>query len=282
MKSLAYMPGCWATTTTPELDRATRAVAEKLDWQLVDFPWTCCGDFAVHLSDPELGQLMAARNLAEAERLELDVMSPCAGAFRYGETARRALRESPERRKEFSALLGIEVEGRSRVRHLLECLAEDMDDLAQRCTRILGNWRLAAYYGCRLARPRSWAEACTPPLPGSMERILETLGARAVPWSHEAECCGAFHAVPRPDVAGTRASMIHAAAQLEGAEAIVVACPWCWRNLACHACDPALPVFHLPQVVGLALGCSPRSLGLWTDPAPHADRPLPRPEGRTP
>jgi len=42
--SYAYYPGCLASLSQKELDVSTRAIAAKLDMELVDIPgFTCCG-----------------------------------------------------------------------------------------------------------------------------------------------------------------------------------------------------------------------------------------------
>ena len=56
----------------------------------------------------------------------------------------------------------------------------------------------------------------------------------------------------------------------EGADALVTPCPLCHLNLDLQQPDAAtvvgrdldLPVLHLPQLVGLALGLAPKELGM--------------------
>ena len=59
-------------------------------------------------------------------------------------------------------------------------------------------------------------------------------------------------------------------AKRAGADAIVTPCPLCHTSLEAGQHDARrlvgeelrLPILHLPQLVGLALGCSPAELGL--------------------
>lgn len=262
MNRLAYFPGCWLTTTTRGFDISTRAVANKLGWELIDFDWNCCGDFSVHLTDPMMGMALAARNLAAAERLEADLVTPCAGCFRYQEETRLRLAADPELLERVEGLIKGKVTGTARCLPLLVVLDKERTALRSRICRPLSSLKVACYYGCRLTRPAALVKQYEPHLSGALDRLLEAAGATPVSWSHGDQCCGAFHSVPRPDVVSTRVALIRASADEAGAEVIVTSCPWCYRNLAFYQQAPELPVFHFTQLLGLALGCPPAEVGL--------------------
>ena len=73
--SYAYYPGCLASLSQKELDTSTRAIAEKLGFELVDIPgFTCCGAGDIHEARPEYYLHLNARILGQAEQLEQDTI----------------------------------------------------------------------------------------------------------------------------------------------------------------------------------------------------------------
>ena len=67
--------------------------------------------------------------------------------------------------------------------------------------------------------------------PVTMDELCRTLGLEPLEWSHKVECCGGGFTMSRSDIVARLTGRILAAAQLAGAEAIVVACPMCHANL---------------------------------------------------
>ncbi len=84
------------------------------------------------------------------------------------------------------------------------------------------------------------------------------------------KCCGWPIAAARDGASATMAARAVANAARAGADAIVTPCPLCHTSLEAGQHDARrlvgeelrLPVLHLPQLVGLALGCSPADLRL--------------------
>jgi heterodisulfide reductase subunit B len=101
-----------------------------------------------------------------------------------------------------------------------------------------------------------------------LDDVVEACGAEAVDWNMKVECCGGAFSVSRTSSVLRMGRAIIEDARRAGAEAIVVACPLCHTNLDLRqkAMEsrgaPKMPVLFITQVVGLALGLSPGSLGL--------------------
>lgn len=76
--------------------------------------------------------------------------------------------------------------------------------------------------------------------------------------------------ITRPDVVGRLGYKLLTMARRAGAECIAVACPLCETNLDLRQADarkahgelPETPIFYVTQLLGLALGLSPKELGL--------------------
>ncbi len=168
--------------------------------------------------------------------------------------------------------LGIEYRGTVRVKHLLRVLVEDIGIPALRAKvrRPLGGLKVGAFYGCHLLRPSDEMGWESGEEPHAFEDLLDALGAEPVAYRGRVMCCGFPIQFVKPETASRIAGRQIADAQDHGAHAMATPCPLChisldaYQNEASRAVGRplAMPVFHLPQVVGLALGASPEELGL--------------------
>ena len=130
--------------------------------------------------------------------------------------------------------------------------------------------KLAAYYGCLITRPKAVVQFDDPEQPVSLDRLLQTLGAETVNWSHKAECCGGGFAASETDIVVDLGGQVLEAARQAGAQAIVVACPMCQANLdtrqraieADRGIAYNLPIIYFTQLLGLGLGFSAKEMGL--------------------
>lgn len=273
-RSVAYYPGCSLEGLAVEYDQATRAVCEALGIRLVEIPdWSCCGSTPAHSVDVILSGALAGRNLAIAERLGLDVvMTPCPGCLRSLKGALE-LHEDGERRGALKAVLGMPFEGRVRAISVLQLLFEALEAglLPESAVkRPLTGHAIAPYYGCLLTRPAAFARFDDPENPVSMDRLLTAIGATVVDFPFKTECCGATYGVARNPVVTELTGRILDMAVRVKAHAVAVACPLCQQNLDLRQSQVSrrwnrsfdLPVVYLPQLIGLALGLSPETLGL--------------------
>lgn len=272
---LAYYPGCVAQESGRELDLATRWVAKKLGIELVEFPrFSCCGSGFVDEANEVLNIAINARNLAIAEAAGLDLLTICSTCQGMLTLANLRMKDPVVRAKVTGALepLGIRYQGSVKVKHLLRVLVEDIGlaTIAAKVVRPLGNVKVGAFYGCHLLRPSDEMGWESGEEPKAFEELLSTLGAEPVYYRGRVLCCGFPIQFVRPETAGRIAGRQIADAKDHGAEAMATPCPLChisldaYQNKAEKALDRELsmPVFHLPQLVGLALGASPEELGL--------------------
>src|SRR5437660_1607928 len=118
----------------------------------------------------------------------------------------------------------------------------------------------------------------TPELHGSMAKVAPLLDIELIELDRAA-CCGAGviaeHNQELADTLNKEASLTQAGRHVgdaidADADCLVVPCPLCHLNLDLQQPVAAkvvgrelgLPVLHLPQLVGLALGLSPKELGM--------------------
>lgn len=273
---LAYYPGCSLHGTEPEYDESLRAVVEALGIAIAEIPdWNCCGASSGHTTDHLLGVALPARNLALAEAAGFDrVLAPCAACYNRLAAARIAVADNADVRERMPDILGREFANSVEVLSVLSVLREAAADIAQRAAAprptpnpIVGA-KLASYYGCLLVRPPEVSGGDDPEQPTFMDDIVRACGAEAVDWNMKVECCGGAFSVSRTSSVLRMGRAIIEDARRSGAEAIVVACPLCHTNLDLRQKamesrgEPRMPVLFVTQVVGLALGLPPDTLGL--------------------
>lgn len=269
-----YYPGCSLEGTAKEYDVSTRAFLEALDVELVEIEdWTCCGASAAEAVNRLLSLALPARVLAKAEGMGTgcDILVPCSACYLNLKRAAETAVKEPATLDAINAVLAEEelrFEGQVRVRHLLDVVAVDIgaQRMAGAVQRPLTDLSIAPYYGCQCLRP--FAAFDDPEKPTSMEPLIEAAGARVHRWTMGAKCCGASHMNTKTEVGVALVAAILREAQ--GADAVVTVCPMCQMNLdgyqskVSRSQGEALStnVLYLPQLLGLALGLSPESLGM--------------------
>ncbi len=276
----AFYTGCTAKNSTPELLKSTNAIANKLGIELIELKEaSCCG--ASHLQDFDefLSLTLNARNICYAEKLGLDLVTVCNTCNLNLLMADQALKADANLRRRVNeklAEVGLEYKGTSRVRHLLYVLIEDfgMDKLAQMIEKPLADFNIAPFYGCHNIRPSSVQNKANgnenPYKPTSLEKVIEAIGGKAVEYSSKNKCCG-FHAdlqSPKAAVQMTANALVDA--MDNNADMVVTPCPLCHLNMDIKqkqagkaiGRDVHIPILHLPQLIGLALGISTEELGL--------------------
>lgn len=275
---VAYYPGCVAQESGRELDMATRAVAPLVGIELVDFPnFSCCGSGFVDEANLTLNVALNARNLAIAERAGLTrIMTVCSTCQGMLSLARHTLKENAtvaRRVEETLRPLGLRYEGRAEARHLLQILVEDLggaERLKPLIRRPLTGLKVGAFYGCHLLRPHDHVEFDDPEDPHSFEDVIRALGAEPVDYRGRVLCCGFPIQFVKPATAERIAGHQILDAKAHGADAMATPCPLCHISLDGYQKEAGravgtelnMPIFHFPQLVGLALGLAPAVLGL--------------------
>lgn len=271
---IAYFPGCSLHGMAREYDVSTRIVCQHLGISLKEIKdWNCCGATAAHSLDHLLATSLNARNLALTRDMRLNcLMTPCAGCFSRLKGTSYELIQNPELFNKIQDFLDISGIKDIRVEHLLQLLVNQVgiETIKNKVQKPLKGLKLAAYYGCLITRPHSVTQFDDPEQPVSMDNLLKALGADTVSWSHKTECCGGGFAVSDTAIVLDLGGQVLDAAHQAGAMAIVTACPMCQTNLDTRqkaiekecGIDFNLPIIYLSQLIGLALGYSPRQLGL--------------------
>jgi succinate dehydrogenase / fumarate reductase cytochrome b subunit len=137
--------------------------------------------------------------------------------------------------------------------------------------RPLDGPRVGPFYGCYILRPTQILGFDEHPARDKyLEMVIEAVGAEPVDYEGKKKCCGfPILTINRENSLKQAGNHIHEAQEL-GADALVSPCPLCHLNL--DAQQPAakqvtkheidLPILHLPQLIGLALGIDPKAMRL--------------------
>jgi succinate dehydrogenase / fumarate reductase cytochrome b subunit len=272
----AYYSGCVAKTSGKELDAATRTLAERMGIQLVDFPeFSCCGGAVIDEADAALNIALNARNLAIAEAKQLPILTVCSTCQGMLSRANKVLRENKEMATRVTNILqkiGVKYRGGTEVKHLLQIIVEDfgLERLRGLVTDPLKGLKIAPFYGCHILRPADIVRFDDPWNPHSLEDLISALGAEPIKFKGRIECCGFPLLFIKESTANKMAGTLLAEAVDGGADLMVTPCPLCHISLDTFQSKAAkevkkrisLPILHLPQLVGLALGIDVYSLGL--------------------
>ena len=275
----AFYPGCVSRGACPELFEATIQVCYRLGIEPEFDPMrsaSCTGAGVLQEKNQRLGDTLNARTFALAERTGLPLMTICS-------TCQGVMSQANERLKADSAYLaeinadlseeGLEYRGTVVPRHLLWILIEDvgLDILKSMVVRPLTGFKAAPFYGCYIIRPSSalgFDE--NPEREDSLERVIEAVGAEVVDFPGKTLCCG-FPILTINETNALRMVGKHTIdAKRGGADAMVTPCPLCHLNLDGYQPQASfarrefidLPILHLPQMLGLALGIDPKAMRL--------------------
>ncbi|MBE9221709.1 CoB--CoM heterodisulfide reductase iron-sulfur subunit B family protein [Cyanobacterium stanieri LEGE 03274] len=281
MLRYAYFPGCVAQGACRELDTSTKAISKTLEIELIELKKaSCCGSGTFKEDSNLLEDSVNARNIALAESLNLPLLthcSTCQGVIGHvDERLKDAKKNNPAYLQEINGFLSKEncspYQGSTEVKHILWALISDygLDALQKKVTKSLKGLRCASFYGCYLLRVQKNLPFDNPFNPQSMEDVFKVLGATPVYYDGRIKCCG----WPLSSYA-TKQSFMMAGnnlldAMAKGADCIVTPCPLCHLNLDSRQPEVArvvgqkldIPILHLPQLIGLALGIPAQKLGL--------------------
>jgi succinate dehydrogenase / fumarate reductase cytochrome b subunit len=278
---LAYWPGCVSRGFTPELHGSMAKVAPLLDLDLVELDRAnCCGAGVIAEHSQELADTLNARTFALAQAVDgaagmMNICSTCQGAQSECQQRLDASSEYRATVNEHLSEEGLKYErgGSWWNKNLMWILVEEigLDKLRERVVRPLEGLRVGPFYGCYIVRPTNRLGYEYYPDRGRyLHMVIEALGGTAVDYAGAHKCCG-FPVITMNRTTSLRQAGRHMADAIDaGADCVVTPCPLCHLNLDMQQPeaskfverDLGIPVLHLPQMLGLALGLEPKELGM--------------------
>jgi len=270
----AYYPGCSLHATGRAYDESIRSIAGLMNLTLEEIDdWNCCGATAYMSVNEILSFSLSARNLALAAKRGLPVVAPCSACYTNLRKTEKYLAETPDIKRKVNEALaagGLRYDGGVVSKHLLQVVVEDvgLDKVRALVKRPLVGLKVAPYYGCQIARPFPMEESVENPV--MLDRLLEALGAVAVPYAMKTVCCGGALMGTREEVALRLCRNLLLCAQQQGANCIAVTCPLCQMNVdtyqgrvnEVYGTSFNIPVVYFTQLMGVAFGVGAEDLGL--------------------
>ncbi len=280
---VAYWPGCVSRGFTPELHGSMAKVAPLLDIELVELDRAnCCGAGVIAEHNQELADTLNARTFALAQQVEgaelmMNICSTCQGAQTECQERLDANADYRAHVNETLASEGLSYESNPTHpltnKNFLWLLVEEigLDALREKVRRPLTNLRVGPFYGCYIVRPRPRLGIdAQHPRDHYLHQLIEALGGTVIEYAGMRKCCG-FPIVTMNKQASLKQAGTHLGDAMDAqADCLVTPCPLCHLNLDLQqplaakvvGRDLEMPVLHLPQLVGLALGLEPKELGL--------------------
>jgi heterodisulfide reductase subunit B len=274
-----YYPGCSLKCTGRSYEESLLAVfnALKIDYVELD-DWNCCGATAYMAVDESKAFAIASRNLALAEEQfkdekEINIIAPCSACYMVLLKTQNYLNQNPGEMSKIKLALkdsGLNYEGKVKIRHPLDVLVNDLGiaEITKAVKFPLKGIRVASYYGCQTVRPIATFDDARNP--DSMDKIVKAIGAEPVDWPLKTRCCGASLTGTIDKVGMPLSYVILHEAVKRRADVVITACSLCQFNLECFQSkmnykfntQMHIGVVYFTQLLGLALGLSPKELGM--------------------
>ncbi|MHA1683952.1 MAG: heterodisulfide reductase-related iron-sulfur binding cluster [Promethearchaeota archaeon] len=276
MDEIQLFWGCFIPNKFPWIEKSIRAVFKKLEYPFAENNrFTCCPEPQLKNLDEENWYVTAGRNLAVAEELGMDILTPCNGCFETLKSVKILMRERDDINKKVNDELAtmtppLHFGGSIDVFHAAEFFWRIKERIKDKIVKPLEGLKVSVHYGCHLVRPSREIQIDNPFEPRILDELVKILGAESVTYPDKLLCCGGSY-----ERAGNKdASLSTVHRKLKhmreaGAEVIVVSCPNCYSQFEYEQLSLAkqdvkfdLPVFFITDLIGLAIGLKPEELGL--------------------
>jgi len=285
MAKYAFFLGCIAPLRYPGLEAATKKVMQHFGIELLDLNGaSCCPAPGVFGSfDLWNWLVIAARNLSLGESLGADLTTICNGCYATLQEAWHILKEDPGKRRSVNEVLSKinrTYNAKTGIKHVIEVFTNDIgiDKIKSSVKNPLEGLKVAIHYGCHFLKPRKIRGHGSSEKPHILEDIVKALGAEPIYYKEKLLCCGAG--------GGVRAGNLDTALEITarklksvkeaGADCILHPCSFCHFQFdrgqvelrERKGLEFNIPVIHLVQLIGLAVGIDPKSLGLYENEIP--------------
>ncbi len=252
---------------------ARKVLSEALGIGLIDIKeFNCCG-YPVRNFDYNAFVLASARNLALAEKEDLDIIALCSCCYGSLKKVEYLLKKDQALKEWANQILdkeGLQYNGTTKARHFLSVFYHDVgiDAIAEKISRPFKDLRIATHYGCHALRPSEVVDFDDPVNPSVFDKLVEVTGAESVSWSMQLECCGAPVSGVNDRLSMDLMEKKIKNAQQADADYLCTACPYCQMQFdtvqsntrARRGGNHLLPSIIYPQLLGLSMGMDPAEL----------------------
>jgi heterodisulfide reductase subunit B len=217
-----------------------------------------------------------ARNLAIIEEMGLNVLTLCNGCYTFISEFAHFMNEKPPVKNFVNNILpkiGRKYKGSQDIYHVFELFYRIKERIKEKVKRPLKGLRFATHYGCHYLNGFKTTAIDDAFMPTGLEEIIDILGGESIEYSENRSCCGT--GLTQVILHKEELSLPHTKIKLDnlkesGPDAVVVMCPYCLSQLdrmqqkfnSRTIGTYQLPIIHITQLVGLALGLDSTILGL--------------------
>ena len=265
--------GCAVPYRVSAYEISARKVLKGLGVELAEMPeFNCCG-LPLDPVSHETMLILAARNLALAERAGLDIITLCPGCAGTLKKVNKMLKEDKHLCKGINEHLqeaGLEFKGTVDAKHILQVLREDVGvkRIKEAVVKPLTGLKVAEHNGCHILRPKEFIGFDDPEDPQTLKMLIEATGATCLDYMDETECCGAPSVGVNDKIALQLARDKLSNMKKVGAQAMITICAFCHIMYDTNELriermfneTYGIPVLHYPQLLGLAMGIKPEEL----------------------
>jgi heterodisulfide reductase subunit B len=275
LMKFALFLGCHIPVRLSQYDTSTRAVLGRLGVGLADIKqFNCCG-YPIRNLDHKTFVLAAARNLALAERSNLNILSLCKCCFGSLKKADHLLKQNASLREEINGILkkeDLQYRGDVEVKHLLSLLFHEVGigAIKEKIEKPFSGLNIATHYGCHALRPSQIVAFDDPVAPTIFDQLVEATGADSISWSAKLDCCGAPLWGINDDLSMDLTEKKLRDGKQSGADYLCAACTYCHIQfdtvqkmiISSRGNNLNLPSVLYPQLLGLSMGLDRKALGL--------------------
>lgn len=270
MKKYAFFLGCTVPVRAQHYELSARNVAKELNIELVDMPGASCCGFPMKAVDAETSLLIAARNVALASQLKLDLVTLCNSCTAMLSDAQLQL-TNKEFHDKFKRL-GLSYPYEVKVKHFVRMLYEDIgiENIRKSVKKPLNPLKIMPHYGCHYMRPSHLYGFDNPEIPHTLDELVRVTGAESLDYADKMMCCGGSVLGIDEDLAVTMSNHKLRIAKDQSTDAIVSICPFCTvmyednqrKAEAKFNTQYGIPVLYYPQLLGLSFGFDSNAVGL--------------------
>ena len=237
----------------------------------------CCAGFLTftNVAQPTSTMPAVARNLAIAEEMDLDIVALCNGCYTFLTEFSHFMNDRPPVKKVVNVILsmiGREYKGSHNIFHAFEVFYKLRDRIRENLKVPLKGLKLAIHYGCHYLNGFKNTAIDDAFMPTGLEEIIKIVGAEPIEYEENRTCCGT--GLTQIILNKEKLSLPHTKVKLDSLhevvpDAVVVICPYClaqldrmqqklnYRKIGKYK----VPVLHITQLLGLALGVEVNKLG---------------------
>lgn len=263
----AFFLGCLIPARELHYENSVRKVAPELGIELVEMPGAnCCVPFSIQGVDYMSWLALAARNLAIAEQMGMNILTLCNDCYESLLMTNTILKENKEKKDKVNEILadvGLEFKGTIDVKIFSDALYEDVGiEKVKNAIKKPFNGLLAAVQpGCHLTKPKRihFGEQMAV---AALDELVEATGARSLDYERKEACCGGPLRGINDEVALQVAKQKLDSMRDAGAECIITVCPFCYIEMDMGQLEIKrhmkeeynLPVLSFAELLRMAMG----------------------------